>query len=280
MKTTESNPPLAGGHWSDIAKQWSQVGPPLRPSPEDIDLFTAVVEKYSSDVAELRALILGVTPELYHLKWPRDAKVLAVDHTKAMIDVIWPATPQAVICGQWTDLPLETGSVDLALCDGGFQLLSHPDGQARLVRSLHRILAPAGCCVFRLFVPPEKKETADEVLADLSAAKISNLNILKLRLAMAMQIDAGQGVQLANVWNEIHRVEPDFPALAARLGWTLEHLLAINTYRDCAKRYHFLNVAGVCEMFCQNPGGFAVERFDVPSYELGERCPTIVFRRI
>jgi hypothetical protein len=109
---------------------------------------------------------------------------------------------------------------------------------------------------------------------------VSSLNVLKLRLGMAMQEDIEAGTQLRRVWEKIHQFEPDFPRLAARVGWPLDQLLAINTYRDCPAKYCFLSVADVCRLLCEGPGGFAVESVRVPSYELGDRCPTLVLRRV
>lgn len=307
-------------HWPHIARQWSQVGPPLRPAAEDVAVFSRIVADWSegtltaeaqrsqrggktfsslrplrpgdepfraerpgSSPSEMRrpprALILGVTPELYRLPWPAGADVLAADHTQEMIDAVWPGPREAAIHADWTALPLPDGSRDIVLCDGGIHLLTHPQAHEQLVRSVRRVLAPGGVCVLRLFVPPAQREAPGTVLQDLAAGRMSSLNVLKLRLAMSMQPSPGEGVQLSGVWDAVHRAEPDSERLAARLGWTLEHLLAINTYRDCPRRYHFVSVDEVRALFCASPGGFAMESVHVPTYELGERCPIVVFRR-
>jgi SAM-dependent methyltransferase len=266
-------------HWSDIARQWEQIGPPLRPCVQDVAFYTDTIDRGVRNNGTLRALILGVTPELYHLPWPKGTDVLAVDHTQEMIDTVWPGPRDAAICADWTDLPLESTTCDIALCDGGLHLLSYPQGQQKLVQNLHRIVRPNGLCVLRLFVPPSQRESTDDVLRDLLAARISNLNILKLRLGMALQEDITQGVQLADVWDTIHCVAPDLEQLARQIGWSLEHLQAIHTYRDCLKRYHFFGLTEVRRLFCDNPGGFVVETVHIPNYELGELCPIVVLRR-
>ena len=265
-------------HWPDIARQWELVGPPLRPTSEDVGFFAAAVRSWELDRGHARRLILGVTPELYRMFSPR-GDLLAVDHTPAMIGAIWRGPRSCVACADWTALPLTAGSRDVALCDGGFHLLPYPLGQARLVRSLHRVIAPGGLCAFRLFVPPGQREPVDVVLGDLLAGRVLSLNVLKLRLGMAMQADPTFGVRLADVWDAIHAAAPDPAALAARIGWNLEHLLAINTYRDCPRRYHFVTVAEACATF--RAGGFELERVDfASSYDLCDRCPTVVFRRL
>jgi hypothetical protein len=96
---------------------------------------------------------------------------------------------------------------------------------------------------------------------------------------MSLLDSAAQGVELGTVWRAIHEVAPDLEGLASRIGWPVEHMLVINTYRGSTNRYHFVTVDQVCGMFCRNPGGFEVHSLRVPSYELGEQCPTLVLRR-
>ena len=268
------------GHWSDIARLWEQVGPPLRPSAEDIAFLNDAIGSWARDNGAPRALILGVTPELYHLPWPNGTDVLAVDHTQSMIDAVWPGPRNAVICADWTTMPLQTGSQDIVLCDGGVHLLAYPHEHSKFVQTLHRVIASDGLCIFRLFIPPKEREAPGDVLQDLLEAKISNLNLLKIRLGMALHEDITQGVRLKRVWDAIHRVSPDFNRLASRVGWPVEHLRIINTYRNCSTRYFFLSIGDVRRLFCKRPGGFTLKAVYVPGYELGERCPTVVFRRI
>lgn len=272
--------PAAAGHWPDLARAWKQVGPPLRPSAQDIDFLKDAIGSWARDDSAPRALILGVTPELYDLPWPNGTDVLAVDHTQTMIDTVWPGPRNAVICADWTTMPLRTGSRDVALCDGGLNLLEYPHEHLQFVQILHRVIASGGLCILRLFIPPKEREEADKVLQDLLKARIPNLNLLKLRLWMALHEDITQGVELERVWNAIHQVAPDFNRLAMQIGWPVEHLLAINAYRNCSSRYYFLDLDDVCHLFCESPGGFALEAVHVPTYELGEQCPTVVLRRL
>jgi SAM-dependent methyltransferase len=221
-----------------------------------------------------------VTPELYYLPWPNGTDLLAVDHTQGMIDSVWPGPRNAVICADWTNMPLQTSSRDIVLCDGGVHLMTYPHEQRQFVRTLHRVIASDGLFISRLFIPPKKREATGKVLQDLLEAKIPNLNQLKFRLWMAMHEDITHGVELKRIWNAIHGVAPDFNRLASRIGWPLEHLMAINTYRNSSTRYYFLDLDDFCHLFCENPGGFTLESVSVPTYELGEQCPTVALRRI
>lgn len=165
------------------------------------------------------------------------------------------------------------------MCDGGLQLLPYPEGHSKLVASLRRVIAPGGVVAIRMFVLPEEQESPGAVLRDLWAGRIANLNLLKIRLGMALARGAGHCVSLRAVWDAVHRAAPDLPALAAAVGWPLEHLQVIQTYRDRHTRYWFVGLEEARRLFCESPGGFALEQVNVPTYELGERCPTAIFRR-
>jgi SAM-dependent methyltransferase len=258
------------GHWQEIAGKWAQVGPPLRPSAQDIEGFQKLIRG-------TRALILGCTPELYRLAWPDGTDLLAMDHTRNMIDTVWPGPRDAILCADWTAMPLQPGSRDIVLCDGGFHLMSHPEGQQRFVRSLKSVLAPGGVYGVRLFVPPAVKESKEYVLQDLLDQRVPNLNILKLRLGMAIQESPSQGVRLGDVWSALHQAAPDFEKLAESIGWPIEHLKAIDTYKNSDARYCFVTPEEVEALFSD---GFMLESKQVPTYELGERCPILAFRRV
>lgn len=266
-----------------MARQWAQLGPPLRPPPEDVCFYAKTLQRWTQDLnspVPPRALILGVTVEICHLPWPSGTRLLALDHTGGMIHSVWPGPQGTAICGDWKAIPLVSNSYDIAFCDGGISVLAYPHETRRMIESLERVLAPQGICAFRLYTPPAKQESPDAVLADLVGGRIANLNLLKLRLGMAMQKDAREGIQLQSIWNAISSAAPDFETLASRIGWKLEHLMAINTYRCSPVRYYFPTEAQVLQLFEERKGAFKIEETHRPKYALGERCPTVVFRRV
>jgi SAM-dependent methyltransferase len=270
----------ATGHWSDIAGQWEQVGPPLRPSSQDIAIVTDVIERWADRQGAPRAMILGVTPELYRIPWRASTDLLAVDRSRSMIDKVWPGPRTNILCADWIAMPLKEQTRDIILCDGGLHLLPYPNGHLKFVDELQHVVAHNGIFVLRLFVPPPRRETWESVLRDLVALKIPNVNILKLRLWMALHEDIEHGVQLHCVWDTIRKVEQNLPRLATRLGWPTEQLLALDTYQNCDARYYFLDVPQVRRMFCTDRAGFVFESIHFPTYDLGDQCPTIVLRRV
>ena len=73
------------GHWPECTRWWKQLGPPLRPSPEDLGFCIDTANQWIERNGAPRVLLLGVTPELYHLPWPNGTDFLAVDRTPSMI---------------------------------------------------------------------------------------------------------------------------------------------------------------------------------------------------
>jgi SAM-dependent methyltransferase len=268
-----------GGLWPTAAHCWHLFGSPLRPAAEDLGFYEAETREWCRTRGVPRVLLLGMTPELYRLLWPDGTDLLAVDRSQPMIDHVWPGPKDRARCAEWQTLDLPTASRDIALCDGGFQLLRHPDEQAKLVRMLARVVAPGGLMLLRLYLPPATRQSPRQVLDDLLAGRISNLNVLKIRLDTALQNDVVEGVMLADVWNAFHEVAPDLRALSHKLGWTLPHTEVINLYRNNQTRYHFVTLEQAADMFGRAPGGFEVLRVRVPSYELGGQCPLVVLRR-
>ncbi|MEX2207831.1 MAG: hypothetical protein WEF50_16520 [Myxococcota bacterium] len=94
---------------------------------------------------------------------------------------------------------------------------------------------------------------------------------------MALQSDARSGVAVERVWDLVHEVWPDLDALADRAGWPRDEVASIGFYRAADARYNFPTLAEYLEFF--RSVGFDVVGVDTPSYELGERCPTLVLAK-
>ncbi len=171
VKAITGNKRKGSDHWQENARQWQHLGPPLRPSPQDIGFFEDAVQEWIHHYGAPRVLLLGVTPEIYRLPWPEGTDFLAVDHSQAMIDAVWPGPKEAAQCADWLSLKLPDNSRDIVLCDGGLPLLAYPREQQQLVRILRDVLSDQGLCILRLFVPPSQQESPDAVLRDLLEGK-------------------------------------------------------------------------------------------------------------
>jgi SAM-dependent methyltransferase len=226
----------------------------------------------------LRALLLGVTPELATLRWPEGTSLLAVDRSEGMIATVWPkqGTPEgaSVACSDWRALPLDKATIDIVVGDGAVNALANSEAYAPFTRELHRVLAPGGLVHLRTFVAPTERESLDAIAADLDAGKIRSFHALKWRIAMALPTNIARGTALDEVWRAWRSMCPDEDALAALLACDRGTVDTIHTYRGSTATYTFPTHTELRAAF----DGLFVERSIVtPSYELGERCPSIVF---
>jgi SAM-dependent methyltransferase len=261
-----------------IAASWRLLGPPLRPVDEDLHFVREAALRWEARAARApNVVILGVTPELWKLPWPDGAKVRAVDRAVEMIEHVWPGPAGDAEQGDWLDLPFADESVDIVVCDGGWHLLDG-SGQVRLATELARVVAPHGCFVARLFTPPDVPETPAEVVADLWDGAIPSLNHLKLRLGMALA-DENRRTYLPDVWRFVNDLDPDWSSLAGKLGWDVEHLAAIDAYRNADASYVWATTNEVVGQLCNGEARFVPDSVASPTYLLGERCPTIVVRK-
>jgi SAM-dependent methyltransferase len=258
-------------HWPRHAQQWALVGPPLRPGPADRAIAQAVLGPVR------RAVVLGVTPELIELAWPADSAVVAVERSRAVIDAIFPrGRPHArAVQADWRALPVATGAIDRVLGDGSLSNLAFPDDYRALAAELARVLRADGAVALRLFAAPPHPESIDAIAAALRAGQIGSMHALKWRLAMAIQ-PADFNVAVADIGRAFDAIAPNRAAIATRTGWPRPVIDAIDVYQGSALRYSFPPLDAVRavlapwlrETACHTPG-----------YELGARCPTVIFAR-
>ena len=264
-------------HFSLLVQQWSQFGPPLRPSSDETAVVQGVIRTLGSP---LRAVVLGLTPETIGCTWPRGTDVLALDHSAAMIDMLWPpakAPPGArAIRADWRAMPILSSAIDLVAGDGCYPSLSYPEGYAELTREVSRVLRNGGRYVTRVFLRPDQLETVDDIASAVGRGTIGSVHALKLRLLAALHGASGEGTRLDDVW----RAWKAIPALPATLigtkGWTADETTGIDGYRGLTTRYFLPTLA---EMRAMLTPAFVEIECVWGNHELGDRCPTLVLAR-
>ena len=270
------------GQWSLAARSWSLHGSPLRPGEQDVDSYRQALTDWCDEnpTSPPRALILGVTPEIYRLPWPKGASVTAVDRTPEMIEHVWPGPRSNALLSDWREVPLPERSVDLVFCDGGLHLLDFPDGQARLCGELERLIllvaaSPYACSCHQPYGRlPRKSSTTlwpapfpvsipETALVDVVAG---NANSGGLR-ATGLGAAALGGAKLVRVSCQARL------ALGARIGHRcLSRLSCALSLRD--------RRAGRTSDVRGTGGAFELDRVSIPSYAMGAQCPdSSVFRR-
>ena len=277
-----ATPATPESHWVRHAAQWGRVGSPLRPVDEDAALYWRAITLAlaESDLAAARVLLLGVTPELTALPWPRGSSLLACDSSLAMLQYIWPlgrfsGTFAAALNADWLALPLAPGACHLVVGDGSLSNFSRVEDYRRCARELHRVLPPGGCLVLRLFCPPQEPESPDEVLADLRRGQVGGFHAYKWRLVMAIHA-SDENARLADVWKRWESAFPAPEAVASLSGWSPDAIRTLEAYRNAAARYSFYSLDEVRSLLAPE---FEFLGATGPGYELGERCPIVSFRR-
>lgn len=276
--TSDSMPPL----WERIASQWRLLGSPMRPVAEDIALFENALGKWRGDcdVPTIRALLLGVTPELRAMSWPTDTTLIACDNSLPMIRTVWPDTPLSgtaalPVCSDWRSLPLSPQSCNVAIGDG-YPVLLSPQAVRWVIREFDRVLTPNGIVVLRLFMRPASTEDPDAVVAEALSGQIRSFHAFRWRLFMALQGNSWDGVCVGYAWQTFSALFPDREILSRQSGWPTEIIATFDSNRGSKEHYHFYDLDELADLLSPD---FKIVSVDFPTYELGERCPVIVARR-
>lgn len=276
-KTSNVNP-QGGEYWARIVEQWSFTSPPLRPSTQDVEFYSQAVQDWIINNGVPRVLLLGVTSEIYSLPWPTGTDFLAVDHNPVMIEKVWLGRPDQVQCVDWLNMDLAEASRDIVICDGGLNLLPFPEGLDKLAEKLHRIIAPGGIFVTRLFAPSTVQESPQEVAKHFLNGAAPDPCYLKLRLWSAMYSENQSGLRHVKVW-EVLKQEVENPVQAAyQVGWSQEQLSLLESWQHSNASVYLLSVANIAKIFNEQIG-FELIDVKIPTYALGDCCPTIIFRR-
>lgn len=256
---------------------WDHFGPPLRPTIQDIELFERLIADHRGNAyrSAVRAVLLGVTPEIAIMRWPPNTELLAIDCNMAMIRNVWPgsrAPAGKVVCAGWAAMPVADGTCDVVIGDGCFSHLPYPDGYFALFREIRRVLKPGGIFVARVYIRPPSAERVEDVFEDLWQRRIGSFHVFKWRLVMALHSDITKGVSRAEVWDAWHKAIPNPAILASQLNWPLEAISTIDCLRDSNACLTFPTLKELREVLSSY---FVKTDCFFPDYELGDRCPVM-----
>jgi SAM-dependent methyltransferase len=287
-----SSAPLDKQHRFDKhAQHWDLLGSPLRPCAEDMRImrncFGNWHDTYRSvqPPTPLRALLLGVTPEIAAQDWGVPVDLTAVDISQAMINSVWPGdTPtRRALCADWLELPnyglamtVAEHAFDMLLADGVFVLLDYRTGHEKLARSVQRCLKSDGLFLVRPFLRPTMVEPWEIIFAELWGKRIGSFHAFKWRLLMSLQgVDIRQGVAVAKVWEMYHSQVSSHARLAEVTGWPVEVIETIDAYQNSPTVYTFPSMDELIEIV--SPYLLCTGQ-ETGRYELAERCPMLSFK--
>jgi predicted dehydrogenase/SAM-dependent methyltransferase len=258
--------------WQSAPKQWKHFGPPLRPCAEDTEVMENQVTQWMghSPTDDCNVLLCGVTPEIANMSWPKGTRLWAVEKSKAMIEEVWPANEisgKQAIQAEWTKLPFAPGSFDIVIGDGCFTSLEYPRLQQEFLKSLRNVMQDDGLLIMRFFVQTEEPERPEDIFKELLENKIGSFHAMKWRLAMSLQQTPNDGICVDDIWRTWTEAGISAP-------WPAHTVNTINTYKGSNHRLIFTSLAEVRDLISSS----FVERACIePQYELGDRCPILVY---
>jgi hypothetical protein len=270
---------IAITHWQRVARNWKYFGPPLRPAAADVDLFEKLVHhECARHNCKISTLLCGVTPEIASMNWPSNAFVIALEQSQEMIREVWPGDideKRIALHGSWLDAPYADRGYGIAIGDGCFISMNYPDGYEALAQKLKSSLDPNGLLLMRFFVQPDKRESSQQVIADLKAGKIGSFHSFKWRLAMSLQVSSELGVRLHDIFMAWEQTGIDTSWLMEKTGWSNLAIDTISLYKQRENRFHFATASEIERTLGSH---FTQESIHYLEYELGDRCPIIAFR--
>ena len=191
-------------HWSNVAKQFGQTKPPLRPGPWDTELFSSLLRQQHEISPLKHALLLGVTPEIATLKWPDECYLVALERAVSMIDNHWPGdieNQRSVHCGDWFDIPGTLSNLDVIIGDGCFSLQEFESGYHQLCRSLCPPLSSQGALIIRCFVNSESDKRLVDLLSDIDCSQCFSMEEVKSLLFSALASRESPHVKVRDIWS-------------------------------------------------------------------------------
>jgi SAM-dependent methyltransferase len=265
-------------YWNSFADSFRALGQPLRPSREDIRSMEDAASAWTAGHPgrRLEALLLGVTPEIAAMRWPELVSLMAVDSSPAMLKAVWPGNvPEKkwAVCGDWHALPRRELSCDFVVGDGSINCLRYPDGYRALIAGVHRTLRDDGVFVLRCYLRPELQESPEQVVARIG--EFPTFHHFKFCLLMAMQPDVREGVAVDRVHRFWAGLKLEEETLAVRDGWGPLDTRTIEFYRGTNTVHTFPTLEELRAVLLEC---FEEVSQMMPTYPLGERCPTLVLK--
>jgi SAM-dependent methyltransferase len=276
-----ASPAAVASYWHRLASCYPALGWPLRPSSEDIRFMEEAVASWAArqSAVTLNALLLGVTPEITTMRWPRASSLTAVDGSAAMVGAVWPGDiplQRRAVCGDWLALPLPDASCGVVIGDGSMNCLPYPDGYRKLAAEVRRVLTPAGIFILRCYIQPAVQERREQVFADLFQPEaLPSFHHFKFRLLMAMQQSTQTGIAVHDVYRYWTDRKIDTALLPARAGWEKSAIGTIELYRHSLTVHTFPSLAEYRSALAEF---FDEISFSSPPCILGERCPVVLLR--
>lgn len=254
--------------WAVFHQRWARLQPPLRPHA---DVCAAVRSFLCGHDASV--LLLGATPELAEIP----ARTIAVDRSALSLDFIWPGnTPaRAALRGNWLALPCADRSFTAAIGDGSLSCLEYPGEYERVLHELARAVRPGGRIVLRVYLRPERPQSAADIYAQAMSGAARSPHALKWMVAHAACAERDSAnLPVVAILDAYDRAFPDRQALSAATGWCLDEVGHVDAYAGARDVYSFPTSGQLLDVVAR--AGLRGRLLPVGSYPLADRCPLLV----
>lgn len=142
-----------------------------------------------------------------------------------------------------------------------------------LAAEVRRVLRSDGLFILRCYTRPVVAEDPAVVIAELPGH--SSFDHFRLRLLMALQSSVERGTAVHDAYRYWSKWNFDKASLATQTGWSRESIDMIELYRGPNTAHTFPTQAE----FQSALGEFFHHiKILIPSYSMGESCPTLVHR--
>lgn len=268
----------ARAYWESRARDW-RVSPPLTPAAEDIAWYEAMAAACARAAAArpLRAILLGVTPGIATMRWPKGTSLLAVDWAQGMVAHVWPRAgfPEHtdVVRADWRRLPVPSGSVDLVVGDGCYAAMGSLAGARQLNREVGRVLKAGGWYCVRAFCRSDDPPSLPALFEELESGRVDNLDLFRWRLAMLVHGESAEGVALGKVWRVWRDHAREHGSDTRR--WSVDERLNMARWEGVDARFAFPSLA---ELQALAEPGFDLVGCEWPRYESARHFPRILMR--
>jgi Methyltransferase domain len=238
-------------YWgATYAATWSPR-PLVQPASEDIAYFESRVRR-AAGTNLVTVLLLGVTRPLAAMQWPDHTDLVALDWSEPVIRKFWRregvVPGAAVVRGDWREIPLASGSRQIALSDGCYHCLTSHDDGALLSAEVRRVLDSNGHFFTRNFLAPERIESLDSLFDELHSGAAGSLHVFRWRLAAALQRRGREGVPRHVIGETWQRRAGDLSRLKATYGDGDGGISVFERYRNLDGRLFYFTLADLQEM--------------------------------
>ena len=252
-------------HW-DRYDNWNYVEAPLKPVPDTVKLFYALMNNNPQSI-----LMLGCTRELVSLNCD---KIIAVDKSISRINSWFPKSSTVYgIEGNWLRLSNyidNESKFDYVIGDGSFIFLSIPE-QKRVIKECKKFLNPGGKIIIRGYETPENPISIGDIKEDIRLGKIQNFSCLKLKLMFLLSRCGIFGVPVNEIRDTFYE-SFDKKSLFVETGWPIPCIDVIDVYENSSDVYYLPTRKMMEEDF---PGVVIVE---TSGYPMSEHCPIYIFK--